>query len=184
MSKLLTILPDIAIETTSSINPILDENGQFVSPEEAVRNFSTLWKEWDIVNKFFNMLPTLIIAVVVIIVGIWLSRFIPKLIVKAMKAKGVDASVYLFVKNIVSVFIKLTFVLCALSMFFNINSFLAALGAAGITAGIGLQDCVAQFASGIQILMTHPFKAGDYIEVAGEAGFVEEIRFMNTVITT
>ncbi|MCM1545365.1 MAG: mechanosensitive ion channel family protein, partial [Ruminococcus sp.] len=82
------------------------------------------------------------------------------------------------------VFIKFTFILFALSMFFNINSFLAAIGAAGITAGIGLQDFVAQFASGIQILMTHPFKAGDYIEVENVGGFVAEIRFMNTVITT
>lgn len=179
-----SVLSDFTIETTSAVSPILDENGQFVSPEQAVRNFSTLWKEWDLVNKFFDILPRLIIAVVILIIGIWLSRLIPKLIVKAMKTKGVDASVYLFVKNIISVFIKITFVLFALSMFFNINSFLAALGAAGITAGIGLQDCVAQFASGIQILMTHPFKAGDYIEVAGEAGFVSEIRFMNTIITT
>ena len=47
-----------------------------------------------------------------------------------------------------------------------------------------MQDSVSQFASGIQILLNRPFKNGDYIEVAGQAGFVDEIRFMNTVITT
>ncbi len=177
-------LTQTLFETTSTVNPILDENGQFVTPEEAVRNFSTLWKEWDLVNKFFDKLPTIIIAVIIVIIGFWLSKLIPKIVVKGMKAKGVDSSVYIFIKNIISALIKITFLLSAFSMFFNINSFLAAIGAAGITAGIGLQDCVAQFASGIQILMTHPFKAGDYIEVAGQSGNVAEIRFMNTVITT
>ena len=46
----------------STTNPLLDESGQFVKPEEAVRNFSTLWKEWDLVNKFFDKLPTIIIG--------------------------------------------------------------------------------------------------------------------------
>lgn len=184
MYNLLTLMTETTFETQPSTNPILDENGQLVSAEEAVSNLSKLWEEWDVVNKLVSIIPKLIIAAVIVIAGLWLSRLISNLVVKGLKLRDVDASVYMFVKRIVSIFIKITFFLFALSLFFNINSFLAAIGAAGITAGIGLQDSVAQFASGIQILLNHPFKAGDYIEVAGHAGFVEEIRFMNTVITT
>lgn len=178
-------LLEIEIETAASTtNPLLDESGQFVKPEEAVRNFSTLWKQWDLVGKFFEKLPTLIIAVVLIIVGIWLSRLISKLAVKAMKAKGVDATVYNFISRIISAFIKLTFVLSALSMFIKITSILAAFSAVGVAIGLGLQDSVAQIASGVQILMSRPFKNGDFVEVNGLSGFVAEIRFMNTIITT
>lgn len=184
MYNLLTLMTETTFETQPSTNPILDENGQLVSAEEAVSKLSKLWEEWDVVNKLVSIIPKLIIAAVIVIAGLWLSRLISNLVVKGLKLRDVDASVYMFVKRIVSIFIKITFFLFALSLFFNINSFLAAIGAAGITAGIGLQDSVAQFASGIQILLNHPFKAGDYIEVAGHAGFVEEIRFMNTVITT
>ena len=163
---------------------MLDKNGQFVSPEQAVRNFSTLWKEWDIVNKFLDKLPTLILAVATIIIGFFLAKLVSKILVKTMKARNVDPTVYMFIDKFVTVIIKVAFVLSAVSMFFNVNSFLAAFGAAGLTAGLGLQDSVSQFASGIQILLNRPFKNGDYIEVAGQAGFVDEIRFMNTVITT
>lgn len=172
------------IQQTSTTNPMLDKNGQFVSPEQAVRNFSTLWKEWDIVNKFFDKLPTLILAVATIVIGFFLAKLISKILIKTMKARNVDPTVYLFIDKFVTVIIKVAFVLSAVSMFVNVNSFLAAFGAAGLTAGLGLQDSVSQFASGIQILLNRPFKNGDYIEVAGQAGFVDEIRFMNTIITT
>ena len=54
----------------------------------------------------------------------------------------------------------------------------------------GVQTCalpistVAQFASGIQILLNHPFKTGDFVELNGVSGSVADIRFMNTVIIT
>ena len=184
MKNLLQLTADIVIEAQTGTNPVLDENGQFVSPEEAVSNFTKLWEEWDLVNRFLGVLPKLILAVLILSFGMWLSRFVANLVVKALKSNHVDAAVYMFIRKIVSVFIKILFILFSLSIFININSFLAAIGAAGITAGLGLQDSVAQFASGIQILFNRPFKAGDYIEVAGREGFVSEIRFMSTVINT
>lgn len=184
MNKLLEVTGGAFIEAQTGANPVLDENGQFVSPEEAVNNFAKLWEEWDIVNRFFSLLPKIIIAAAILLFGLWFSRFLANLVVKALKSNNVDASVYMFIRKIVSVFVKITFILFALSIFINVNSFLAAIGAAGITAGLGLQDSVAQFASGIQILFNRPFKAGDYIEVAGKEGFVAEIRFMSTIINT
>lgn len=178
-------LLELGIEAApSTTNPLLDESGQFVKPEEAVRNFSTLWKEWDIFNKFLEKLPTIIIAVVVVIIGIWLSRLVSKLAKKAMKSRGVDPTVYRFISRMISAFIKLIFILTALSMFIKITSILAAFSAVGVAVGLGLQDSVAQCASGIQILLTHPFKNGDFVEVGGLAGNISEIRFMNTIITT
>lgn len=184
MFRLLTTVAEPIFETQTGTNPILDENGQFVSPEEAVNNLSKLWEEWDIFNKLISALPKIILATAILLFGLWLSKFVSNLVIKGLKAKGVDSSVYMFVKKIISVFIKIVFILFSLSIFININSFLAAIGAAGITAGLGLQDSVSQFASGIQILLNRPFKAGDYVEIDGKAGNVAEIRFMNTIITT
>lgn len=178
-------LAEIAIEAAeSTTNPLLDENGQFVNADEAVRNFASLWKEWDIVNKILNRLPSIIIAVAILIFGFWISRRIGNLAVKAMKRQNVDYTVYNFISNIIVFVIRIIFILSALSMFIKVTSILAAFSAVGVAIGLGLQDSVAQFASGVQILLNHPFKTGDYVEVAGVAGNVSEIRFMNTIITT
>ena len=172
------------IDATTTSNPLLDENGQFVDASEAVNNIGSLWEEWDIVNKITSSLPSNIIAVCMIIAGIIISRVAAKIIVKTLSANNVDPSVYNFIKRFVSAGIKFIFVLLAISMFFDINSIFVALGGAGLVAGLGLQDSVAQFTSGIQILINHPFKSGDFVEVNGVSGSVADIRFMNTVIKT
>lgn len=163
---------------------LLDENGQFADPSQVVDNVTTWWEKLDLVNKIIDKIPSLVIAVALVFIGLFLSRIVSKLLVKAMKAKNVDPSVYNFIKRSVSVLIKAVFILSALSMFFNIGSLVTAIGAAGVAASLGLQDSVAQFASGIQILLNHPFKNGDFVEVNGIQGNVADIRFMNTVITT
>ncbi len=165
-------------------NVLLDENGQLLAPSEAIDNVATWWERLDLINKITEKIPSVIIAVILILLGVVLSRLISRLVVKALKARNVDPSVYNFIKRAVSVLIKAAFLLMAFSLFFNIGSLVTAIGAAGVAAGLGLQDSVAQFASGIQILMNHPFKNGDYVEVNGVQGNVADIRFMNTVITT
>ena len=176
-----------AVETTAATttsNVFLDENGQFEDVSQVADNISAWWQEMDIIGTVMTKLPTVILAAVLIILGIFISRIISKLAAKAMHARGVDPSVYNFIRRIISVLIKAVFFLSALSMFININSVIAAIGAAGVTAGLGLQASVAQFASGIQLLVNRPFKSGDFVEINGVAGSVVDVRFMQTVINT
>lgn len=177
-------LLELGLEASSTTNPLLDENGQFVKPDEAVKNFATIWKEWNLWNGFLEALPKIILAVLIIVCGFVLASLVSNIMCKAMKRRKVDFAVYNFIAKIVRFVIRLTFVLCALSMFIKLNSLIAALSAAGVAVGLGLQDSVSQFASGVQILLNHPFRAGDYVEVDGEGGFVSEIGFMTTIITT
>ncbi len=177
-------LLETGLDALSTTNPLLDENGQFVKPDEAVKNFATLWKEWDLWNGFLAALPKIILAVLVVVAGFVLASLVSKVMCKAMKKQKVDFAVYNFIAKITRFVIRITFILIALSMFIKINSLIAALSAAGVAVGLGLQDSVSQFASGVQILINHPFKAGDYVEIGGEGGFVSEIGFMTTIITT
>lgn len=175
--------PPIIDDITTS-NPLLDENGQFNDVSTSFDNIVEYLDSLQLVEKFMAKLPTIIIAIVLVLVGYFLSKIAKKLVVKALKARKVDPSVYNFIKRMVSVAINFTFILFAASMFINVGSLVAAIGAAGVTAGLGLQSTVAQFASGIQILMNHPFKTGDFVELNGVSGSVADIRFMNTVIIT
>ena len=172
------------IDDTTTSNPLLDENGQFNDVPTAFNNIVEYLDSLQLFEKFMEKLPTIVIAIVLVVVGYLLSRLARKLVVKALKARKVDPSVYNFIKRIVSVAINFVFIMCAASMFINVGSLVAAVGAAGVTAGLGLQSTVAQFASGIQILMNHPFKTGDFVELNGVSGSVADIRFMNTVIIT
>lgn len=136
-------------------------------------------------EKIYNMLPTVIFAVVIVVVGFWVGKLGGKLVIKILKKKNVDKSIHHFLSKSTEFFIKIIFVSMALSKLgFDISSFVTALGAAGITAGLGLKDSIAQFASGIQILFNKPFNSGDFVEIDGLTGRVQDIRFMNTTLIT
>lgn len=138
-----------------------------------------------IVALIISKAPLIIAALLIVIVGFIVSNLIGKLVVKGLQAKGVDPSVHSFIRTIISLILKFVFVLSALSTLnIDVNSFITALGAAGVTAGIGLQASISQLASGIQILANHPFKSGDYIDVGTVSGKVREIKMMYTVLIT
>ena len=154
----------------------------------AEENLIELFKSGDydaILSRILEKTPSIIAAIVIVIAGYIVSKFIGKLVVKAMSAKGVDPSIHSFIRTVITLILNFVFILSALSTVgIDVNSFVTALGAAGITAGIGLQSSISQIASGVQILVNHPFKSGDYIDVGTVSGKVHEIKIMYTVLIT
>jgi small conductance mechanosensitive channel len=66
----------------------------------------------------------------------------------------------------------------------NTASFLTIIGAAGLAVGLALKDSLANFASGVLLILFRPFKVGDFVEIAGESGSVQEITIFNTILHT
>ena len=67
---------------------------------------------------------------------------------------------------------------------FQTTSFVAILGAAGLAVGLALQGSLANFASGVMLVIFHPFKVGDFIEAGNATGVVDSIDIFNTIIKT
>ena len=149
--------------------------------------FSDL-KQWSFENfpeKFAAALPKIIVFVLVIVIGFWRAKLAGNLMVKILENKNVDKSMHRFVKRSTVIFLRIIVAVIALEQIgFNVNSFITAIGAAGITAGLGLQNSIAQLAGGVQILFNKPFKSGDYVEIGNVQGKVREIRFMYTTLVT
>lgn len=164
--KLLEVTSDISAQTLEEISAV------------------SRWFE-ELPVKLLDALPKILGAVIIIVIGYLISKLAGKLLIKIMQKQRVDESVHHFLKSMLVVSMRIVFVIFALSVLgVDISSFVAALGAAGITAGLGLQSLISQFASGIEIMFNKPFKAGDYIELESVAGTVQEIHFMNTTLLT
>jgi small conductance mechanosensitive channel len=63
-------------------------------------------------------------------------------------------------------------------------SAIAVLGAAGLAVGLALQGTLANFASGVMLLMFRPFHVGQWVEVGGSSGTVKEISIFSTILNT
>ncbi|MDD6022002.1 MAG: mechanosensitive ion channel family protein [Acutalibacteraceae bacterium] len=189
-------------DTTAAADKLTDGVSQFAeNASQAADDFSkgmdsaleksqivSSVKQWTgegALEKLWELLPSIIIAALTIVLGVILTKVTARLVIKGMKKRGTDPSVYNFVETIVKVTIMLIVVISALSSLgLNLNSFIAALASAGVAIGLGLQSSVSQFASGIMIILNKPFKKGDFVEVKGVSGSVSEINIMNTVLLT
>ena len=63
-------------------------------------------------------------------------------------------------------------------------SIVAILGSAGLALGLAMQESLKNFAGGVQILLTKPFKVGDYIVTEAGEGTVSMIGLVYTTMMT
>ena len=129
--------------------------------------------------------PGLIAAIITLIIGLWVIKFISSLFTKALERSKVEVSLQHFLSSLVTVLLKVMLLISVASMLgINTTSFVAIIGAAGLAVGLALQGSLANFAGGVLILLFKPYKVGDFIEAQGFAGSVKEIQIFNTILKT
>lgn len=137
-------------------------------------------------KKFlFDYSANIITALIILFVGLWLSKFIAKSFKRVLLSRGVEVTLVEFLEDLVFWGIRgLVFIAVISKLGVETSSFVAILGAAGLAVGLSLQGSLANFAGGILIVLFKPFKVGDKIDVQGEIGNVEDIQIFSTKIRT
>lgn len=169
-------LNDAVQELVSDPTHTLSEVGQF---------FEGLWK------SILSAVPTLIFAVLVLILGLIATRVSVKLVskgldkVKASKKNSLDDTVVKFVKQVVKIVLYILLATIVLSILgIPSSSIIAVIGTAGVAIGLALQGSLSNVAGGFVLMVTKPFKIGDYISVSGVEGTVEQISILHTQLVT
>ena len=127
----------------------------------------------------------IIAAIAIFFVGQFIAKVIRKIVIKLLNKRGVDAAVVSFVASLAYALVFMVAIIAAIShLGFNTTSLIAIMGAAGLAIGLALQGSLSNFASGVLIISLRPFKSGDFIEVSGIAGIVEEILIFSTTLRT
>lgn len=146
--------------------------GKFVDPD-------ALWK-W-----FIALLPRLVGALLIFMLGWWLSGIIANIFTRGMERTKVDEGVRTFLNSCIKIVIKIIVIITTLATLgMNVTTLVAALGTAGVTIALALKDSLSNFASGVLILFNRTFKVGDFIEINGQTGTVRRIELMFTTLAT
>lgn len=128
----------------------------------------------------------LLLALLILIVGYWVAGRVGKA-VRGLGAKydNLDSTLFNFLGSLARYTI-LAFVIIAVLNRFGVQttSIIALLGAAGLAVGLALQGAMSNLAAGVMLMIFRPYKAGDFIDAAGNFGNVEEISLFTTILRT
>ncbi len=136
-------------------------------------------------KEIIEYLPKLALALVTLVIGLYLIKLLIKFMNRVMQARKIDESLQPFFKTLVSIVLKILLVISVMGMIgIEMTSFIALLGAVGISIGMAMSGSLQHFAGGVLLLIYKPFSKGNFIEAQGHKGTVMELRIFNTVINT
>ncbi|MFT4900410.1 MAG: small conductance mechanosensitive channel [Flavobacteriales bacterium] len=137
------------------------------------------------IDLAFEQGPRFIGAILILLIGLYVAKFLEKVLGKMMHKSNVDASLVYFIKGLIGALLKTLVIITFLGMVgVQVTSFIALLGALGLAVGMALSGTLQNFAGGVIILVFKPFKIGDLVEAQGHLGTVKEIKIFVTVLLT
>jgi len=129
--------------------------------------------------------PAIVLAIVVLLIGLWLIRIFSNYLGRVMQSKKIDRSLKPFIRSLIIVLLRVLLLLAVMQIAgIAMTLFAALITSLGVAAGLALSGTLQNFASGILILFLKPFRVGDNILTQGQEGTVNEIRIFYTIITT
>lgn len=142
--------------------------------------------KWDNIKEWATTKGVqYLIALIIALICLKIVDFVMKRIYKRLINKEADKTITKVFTSIISKALKLIIVLMFLAYVGVETATVSALIAA-CSVGIGLatQGALSNFAGGILIIFTRPFRIGDFIEAQGKSGTVEDVRLFYTVVVT
>ena len=145
---------------------------------------------WETIKNFFinffqNGALTIVRCIAFFILGLIILKIVRSIVVRTTMKSRVDKSAATFIISIVTVVLYIALVIVVVSALgFSTAGIIAAFSAIALAVALALQDSLASLANGIIIIFTKPFKKGDYVEINGKDGLVQDIRLFNTKIVT
>ena len=136
-------------------------------------------------DAILAILTKVALALIIFWVGKRVAKIIVHFLVKGLKKSGAAPMLVNFLRNFVYFLLMAFVILTALGeLGVKTTSLLGMLAAAGLAIGLALKDSLSNIASGVMIVIFRPFRIGDFVEVAGHAGKVMEIKIFNTVLNS
>ena len=128
----------------------------------------------------------ILIALVILYVAFRIIGKLGKKITKKLEANSkLDKTLTRTLSYIAIIGLKVLVVICLIGYLGIETSGISALIASlGVGVGLAVNGTLSNFAGGAMLLITRPFKIGDYISAQGCEGTVSDIRICNTKILT
>ena len=124
-------------------------------------------------------------AVIILVIGGLLIRIVMTILNRLLKKSNLDRAAYGLIRTLVRTVLLVLLILTAVaSIGVDVTGVVALASVATLAISLSLQNMLANVIGGFTLLYTHPFGAGDFVEIAGQSGSVKEIGIAYTRLIT
>jgi small conductance mechanosensitive channel len=129
--------------------------------------------------------PKIIIGLIILLIGLWLIKFLTgRLRAQMLKSKVHSSLQPFFLSLAITTLYVLLIILVMTIIGFQLTIFTTIIGAFSVAAGLALSGTLQNFAGGVLILLLRPFEIDDNIVAQGQDGVVTSIQIFYTVLIT
>jgi small conductance mechanosensitive channel len=125
--------------------------------------------------------PKIVSALVILIVGVFIGRWVGKALMNALNKRDMEPPVKMLITRLVKLLVLLfTLVIAMGTAGVDVVALVAGISIAGVGVGLAMQGVLSNVVAGLTIIFTKPFRVGEYVELAGVQGQVHSIELFST----
>ncbi|MGH8617193.1 MAG: mechanosensitive ion channel family protein [Burkholderiales bacterium] len=137
----------------------------------------------SVIDMAIKFGPKLVVALLILIAGYLVGRWIGRGFDRLLARLNLDASVRALLVRILHIVVIILFGIMALqNLGVELVPLIAGLGVAGAGIALAMQGVLGNIVAGLTIIFTRPFHVGDYISIAHEEGEVLDISLFSTTL--
>jgi small conductance mechanosensitive channel len=148
-----------------------------------VTNNLSVWEN-KLIEYSISHAGALISAVVVVVVGFFVARWLGKLTDRWLTHKAMEQPMRLLLVRITRLAIfALALVVALGTAGMDVTALIAGVGVAGVGIGLAMQGVLSNLVAGLTIIFTKPFRVGEYIALLNVQGQVRTVELFSTTLT-
>ena len=151
----------------------------------------SIGQEIEQVNAIYQMVVEFFVgysfqifgALLIMLAGVVVAKKVSVMVERLCLKKKLDVTLSSFIGSTVKIIIVVMVAIIALGKVgISVTPFVAAIGALSLGAGLAMQGLLANYAAGLNIIITRPFIVGDTIEVQSVTGLVKKVQLAYTML--
>ena len=124
-------------------------------------------------------------ALIIVVVGILAIRVLMHILQTALERSKLEKAAHSLITSLTkSALYILLGLITASALGLDVSSIVALASVLTLALSLALQNMVSNVIGGFTILYTKPFHSGDFVEIAGQSGTVQEINMSYTILCT
>lgn len=168
---------------THLANDTAGEVGESAVQKITEYDWSGLWDKLSVLA--IDAAWRIVLALVVLVVGKLFIRLILRLMQRGKLIQKMEDGAKRFLRSFAKIALNILLAFSIIAILgIPMSSMVAVLASAGAAIGLALQGALGNLAGGLMILIFHPFRLDDYVEVGDFSGTVTDIGVFYTTLKT